>query len=160
MSFISVSEILMNKWQLLLSGFKRIETPRPKSSQVLEAYLKQRNCTAWTAFYVAQKDVENDLWGQSHFNFQVSKDCNYHVLRTGAYPFIKFHCTLRPRGQDLTVENHFYNFLKVINFGFPTLLYGLAGLLWANHRETVSIHGFEKPITLYFWYKETHDVGS
>lgn len=146
----------MKKWHLLLTLFKTFENPRPKSSQVLEAYLKQRNCTTWTAFYVAQADVENDLFGKSHFNFQVEHS-NYHVLRTGAYPFIKFHCSLRPSGQDLTLENHFYNFLKVINFGLPTLLYGIAGLLWANHTEKIAISGFQKPITLYFWYKETHD---
>ena len=41
----------------------------------------------------------------------------------------------------MTLENHFYNWLKVINFGFPTLLYGLAGLIWANHTEQVTVKG-------------------
>ena len=98
------------------------------------------------------EDVENDLWGLSHFNFQVDQ-VNYHVLRTGAHPFIKFHCTARKFDNSLWIENHFYNFLKVANFGFPCLLYGLAGLLWARHRETVHLSGYP-PITIYFWYPE------
>ena len=112
----------------------------PTSSLVLSSYLKQRNLPTWTAFYVPLCDVENDLWGQSHFNFEVDSQ-NYHILRTGAFPFIKFHCSARPKGQDLTFENHFYNFLKIANLGFPLLLYGIAGLIWANHIEKVKISG-------------------
>ena len=41
----------------------------------------------------------------------------------------------------MTLENHFYNGLKVINFGFPTFLYGLAGLIWANYTEQVTVKG-------------------
>ncbi len=152
---------MRSKFDLLISGLVRTSRnsskKKPKSSIVLETYLKNRNLTTWTAFYVPQCDVENDLWGKSHFNFQV-KESNYHVLRTGAYPFIKFHCTLRPK-EDLTFENHFYNVLKVANFGIPMLLYGIAGLIWANHQETVKIDGFP-PITIYFWYRETHDASS
>lgn len=125
----------------------------PKSSLVVEQYLKQRNLPSWTAFYVPKKDVENDLWGLSHFNYQVDK-INYHVLRTGAHPFIKFHCTARPKDNSLWIENHFYNFLKVANFGLPCVLYGFAGLIWANHRETVHLSGYPS-VTIYFWYPET-----
>ena len=99
------------------------------------------------------EDVENDLWGLSHFNYQVDK-INYHVLRTGAHPFIKFHCTARPKDNSLWIENHFYNFLKVANFGLPCVLYGFAGLIWANHRETVHLSGYPS-VTIYFWYPET-----
>ena len=112
----------------------------PKSSQVLRAYLLQRNLPSWTAFYVCQSAIENDLWGQSHFNFEVDST-NYHVLRTGAFPFVKFHCTARAKGQDLTLENWFYNVLKVVNFGFPCFLYGIAGLIWTSHQEEVKCEG-------------------
>ena len=114
--------------------------------------------------------ASNDLWGRSHFNFDVDGR-NYHVLRTGAFPFIKFHCSLRPK-QDLTLEDNFYRALKVINFGeskrtflneirnmtnhfsgIPTFLYGIAGLLWAKHTEEV--HTPQGKVTIYFWYKET-----
>ena len=149
------------KLKLLISGISLFKASAnssnvPKSSEVLRTYLKQRNLTSWTAFYVPRSEVENDLWAWSHFNFEVEK-ANYHILRTGAYPFIKFHCSRRPKGQDLSLENHFYNWLKVINFGFPCLLYGIAGLIWANHMEKVTVEGYP-PVTIYFWYKETHDL--
>lgn len=66
--------------------------------------------------YVPLCDVEDDLWGQSHFNFEVDGR-NYHVLRTGAFPFIKFHCSLRPWSDSLALEDSFYRVLKVINLG-------------------------------------------
>ena len=66
--------------------------------------------------YVPYCDVHNDLWGVSHFNFEVEKDINYHVLRTGAFPFIKFHCSRRP-WEDLKTENTLYCCLKIINLG-------------------------------------------
>ena len=37
--------------------------------------------------------------------------------------------------------------------GIPTFLYGLAGLLWAKHTETVRTP--QGPVTIYFWYKES-----
>ena len=77
---------------------------------------------------------------------------NYHVLRTGAFPFVKFHCTKRPV-QDLTLEDRFYLALKVLNFGLPTLVYGLAGLAWAKHTECITVD--DQQVTLFFWYKET-----
>jgi len=125
----------------------------PKSSDVLRNHLKQRNYPHWTAWYVPCCDVENDLWGESHFNFEVEKDINYHVLRTGAFPFIKFHCSKR-RWENLQTENILYCFLKIINLGIPTLLYGIAGLLWAKHTEIVHTSN-GRPITIYFWYPET-----
>ena len=102
--------------------------------------------------YVPYKDVQNDLWGRSHFNHEVD-GLNYHVLRTGAFPFVKFHCSKRPV-QDLRLEDAFYRALKVLNGGVPTLAYGLAGLLWAKHSEEVAVGGGES-LTVYFWYRET-----
>ena len=73
---------------------------------------------------------------------------NYHVLRNGTFfPFIKYHISKRPY-EDLRVEDIFYKLLKVLNFGFPTMMYGLAGLLMAKHTEGVMVEG--KAITIYF----------
>ena len=83
--------------------------------QLLSLQLKQRNYPEWTAWYVPYSDVNNDLFGKSHFNHQVD-GINYHVLRTGAFPLIKFHCSKRPY-QDLTIEDKFYLGLKILNFG-------------------------------------------
>jgi len=98
--------------------------------------------------------VRNDLWGKSHFNYKVA-DENYHILRTGAFPFIKFHCSKRPE-EDLRIEDTFYRILKVLNFGLPTLAYGLSGLVMATHIEKIKVA--EQEIDLYFWYRE--DRGS
>jgi len=116
--------------------------------------LKNAGLPHWTAFYVPRHQVCNDLWGWSHFNHEVD-GTNYHVLRTGAFPFVKFHCSKRPP-EDLRIEDAFYRVLKVLNLGLPTLAYGLAGLLMASHTEEVVVEGSR--ITLYFWYEE--DRGS
>ena len=55
--------------------------------------------------------------------------------------------------EDLSLEDNFYRLLKVLNFGLPTLLYGVAGLLWAKHTEIVALPCGNK-ITIYFWYRE------
>ncbi len=83
--------------------------------------------------------MRNDLWGKSHFNFDVDGR-NYQVqsyilegdmyisnylwhfalcqkvLRTGAFPFIKFHCSLKA-ASDLQLEDKFIGVLKILNFG-------------------------------------------
>ena len=86
--------------------------PKPNSSLVLREQLRQRRFPHWTAWYVPYCDVHNDLWGRSHFNLEVDGR-NYHVLRTGAFPFVKFHCSRRPPGHDLSLEDNFYRGLKV-----------------------------------------------
>jgi len=130
------------------------KTGLPKSSLVLSTMLSKSGLPYWTAWYVPRHQVVNDLWGQSHFNHAVDGE-NYHVLRTGAFPFIKFHCSKRPV-QDLRIEDKFYGLLKILNFGLPTLAYGLSGLLMAAHTEQIKVAG--QDIKLYFWYKE--DRGS
>lgn len=123
---------------------------RVKSSSVLTAYIRLRNYPEWTAFYMKRRGVINDQFGLSHFNFTID-GINYRVLRTGCYPFIKYHCSKAPVS-DLEMENRLYNFLKVINFGIPLLLYGITGLMFAKHVEHIVV--YEKKIELRFWYKE------
>lgn len=120
---------------------------RPKASEVLTNHLRQRNHPHWTSFLVRYRSVENDQFGESHFNWMVD-GVNYHILRTGCFPFIKYHCTQRPP-QDLQLENNFYRMLKVINLGIPTLAYGFGSWMLARHHRDVSMEN-GKCVRIYF----------
>ncbi|XP_004628850.1 uncharacterized protein C15orf61 homolog [Octodon degus] len=123
---------------------------KPRASEVLTRHLEQRRLPPWTSFCVPYRAVRNDQFGLSHFNWPV-QGANYHVLRTGCFPFIKYHCSRAP-WQDLAAQNRFFTALKVINFGIPTFLYGLGSWLFARVTETV--HTSYGPITIYFLNKE------
>ena len=88
---------------------------KPYASEVLTYYLKQREEPPWTSYFVKYASVENDQYGMSHFNWTVGNS-NYHILRTGCYPYMKYHCTRRPH-QDLSLEDHFFRIIKVLNLG-------------------------------------------
>ncbi|XP_053321461.1 uncharacterized protein C15orf61 homolog [Spea bombifrons] len=123
---------------------------RPNASEVLTQHLLQRNLPHWTSFCVKYSTVKNDQFALSNFNWNV-KGTNYHILRTGCFPFIKYHCS-RAAPQDLQLHNHLFTVLKAINLGIPTLMYGLGSWLFARVTETVpTSYG---PVTIYFLIKE------
>ncbi|XP_005180742.1 uncharacterized protein C15orf61 homolog [Musca domestica] len=129
---------------------------KPRASEVLTAYLKQCNEPPWTSYFVKLKDVENDQWGRSHFNWTLDSGANYHILRTACYPYLKYHCTKREI-QDLSLEDKFFRFLKIINLGLPMLFYGLAAIRLISHEEVVHLPTGDK-VSIYFLYAE--DKGS
>uniref|UniRef100_A0A672T0I9 Uncharacterized protein n=1 Tax=Sinocyclocheilus grahami TaxID=75366 RepID=A0A672T0I9_SINGR len=147
-SFIRKYQLQICKEQTILSfGTK---APRPAASEVLTCHLTQRALPPWTSFCVRYRDVINDQFGLSNFNWQV-QGANYHTLRTGAFPFIKYHCTKAPP-QNLEFENKFFGALKFINLGIPCLAYGLGSWMVVGGTETVQTSA--GPVTVYFAYKE------
>ncbi|KAF2356524.1 Protein of unknown function DUF4528 [Trinorchestia longiramus] len=108
---------------------------KPKSSLVLSTHLRQRGLPHWTSYFVKYRDITSDQRGLSHFNWQVDGE-NYHILRTGCWPYIKYHCTKRPH-EDLQLENNIFRAIKVINFGIPCLAYGVAACFLISCEEKI-----------------------
>ncbi|KAK2588636.1 hypothetical protein KPH14_006403 [Odynerus spinipes] len=127
---------------------------KPLASEVLTSYLLQINEPPWTSYFVKYADVVNDQRGMSHFNWPVGNS-NYHILRTGCFPYIKYHCTKRPR-QNLSFDDKFFKAIKILNLGIPTLAYGLAATLLIRHEEIVRTPRGD--VTIYFL--EPEDKGS
>ncbi|XP_014614303.1 PREDICTED: uncharacterized protein C15orf61 homolog isoform X1 [Polistes canadensis] len=127
---------------------------KPLASEVLTNYLLQTKEPPWTSYFVKYADVVNDQRGMSHFNWFLGNS-NYHVLRTGCFPYIKYHCTKRPK-QDLSTDDKFFKAIKILNLGIPTLMYGLAATFLIRHQETVKTS--RGNITIYFLLPE--DKGS
>jgi len=140
----------------LLTRITRTLSPRrdlPKASEVLSCHLRQRNFPPWTSFSIPYRNVRNDQLCLSHFNWAVD-GVNYHILRTGCFPFIKYHCTKRPY-EDLRVQNAFFTTLKLLNLGIPTLAYGVGSWLLVKHSEDVQTP--KGIVRIYFLIKEAAD---
>jgi hypothetical protein len=94
----------------------------PKASEVLNAYLKQQNYPPWTSYFVKQKDVINDQTNLTIFVNKLTEENRYLILRTGCFPFIKYHCTKIKRNElidekQIEFQNKFFNCIKVFNLG-------------------------------------------
>lgn len=127
---------------------------RPTASTVLSQHLRLCDLPPWTSYFVRYWDVVDDQRGRSHFNWCVDH-VNYHILRTGCFPYIKYHCSRRP-WQDLSLDNRVMGVIKVVNLGVPCLVYGLAAMCLIRHTQLVNTDAGSVPV--FFLYKE--DVGS
>uniref|UniRef100_T1J655 Uncharacterized protein n=1 Tax=Strigamia maritima TaxID=126957 RepID=T1J655_STRMM len=123
---------------------------KPKVSLVLTHHLKQRNFPPWTSYFVKKSSIANDQYGRSHFNWTVNGH-NYHILRTGCHPYIKYHCTKRPY-QNLKTEDWLFRIIKIINLGIPSFAYGIGAMLLIRHHE--DIHTPDGTVRIYFLYEE------
>ncbi|XP_063052603.1 uncharacterized protein C15orf61 homolog [Engraulis encrasicolus] len=128
----------------------RAKGGRPPASELLTCHLTQRKLPPWTSFSVRYSSIQNDQFGRSNFNWPV-QGANYQILRTGCFPFIKYHCTKAPP-QNLDFEDRFFGTLKVINLGIPCLAYGIGSWMMISASETVQTS--VGPVTVYFLYKE------
>lgn len=155
LSFLSemAKRRVVSSTEKILSWLPRYRS-RPKASEVLTEYLRQRRRPHWTSYFVRYKCVVNDQYGMSHFNWEVD-GVNYHVLRTGCFPFIKYHCSRRP-WQDLGLENKLFSTLKVLNLGVPTLAYGITACFLIKHEEVVSTSNGD--VMIYFLIPEEKDA--
>ncbi|XP_044763096.1 uncharacterized protein C15orf61-like isoform X1 [Coccinella septempunctata] len=154
MSLITSLRKLNSSVMKYIPNGKNVKRPKPTSSEVLTNYLLQCNEPPWTSYFVKYSNVIDDQWGKSHFNWTVGNS-NYHILRTGCYPYIKYHCTKRPK-EDLRFEDYFFRFIKVFNLGIPCLAYGCAAIFLITYKEIVETPGGN--VYIYFLYKE--DKGS
>ncbi|XP_047022351.1 uncharacterized protein C15orf61 isoform X1 [Helicoverpa zea] len=123
---------------------------KPTASEVLTAYLTQCKEPPWTSYFVKYSSVKNDQYGMSNFNWKVGSS-NYQILRTGCFPYIKYHCS-KKAAEDLSTSDKFMRAIKVVNLGIPCLLYGLAATQLIRHEEIV--HTSKGPVTIYFLIPE------
>lgn len=87
---------------------------KPLASEVLTAQLN--SSPYWTSYFVPYRSILNDQFAYSHFNWTNRHGVNYHILRIGCYPYIKYHCSRRSF-QDLSIEDRVYTILKCIILG-------------------------------------------
>ncbi|XP_059056636.1 uncharacterized protein C15orf61 homolog isoform X1 [Achroia grisella] len=125
-------------------------TSKPTSSEVLSSYLMQCNEPPWTSYFVKYRSVKDDQFGMSNFNWKVGNS-NYQILRTGCFPYMKYHCSKRIP-EDLELSDKFMRVIKIVNLGIPCLLYGLAATQLIKHKEIVYTN--KGPVTIYFLLPE------
>jgi hypothetical protein len=113
---------------MIYNIINRSRSNLPKASEVLNCYLKQENYPHWTAFFVKYKDVINDQFFLSTFINVTENNSSYLILRTGCFPFIKYHCSKIEKKdhidpESLKLQNNFFNIIKVTNFGIVFLFF-------------------------------------
>ncbi|CAK1598634.1 unnamed protein product [Parnassius mnemosyne] len=139
----------LNKFRRLIVSIAHYSS-KPTSSEVLTAYLVQCKEPPWTSYFVKYSSVKDDQFGMSNFNWKVGKS-NYQILRTGCFPYIKYHCS-KKEAEDLKSSDKFMRIIKIANLGIPCLLYGIAATILIKHSEVVSTR--KGPVTIYFLLPE------
>ena len=128
---------------------------RPRASSILTHHLAQ--CEArqqyWTSFFVPYRCLLDDHFAMSNFYFTTASGASYEILRTGCWPYIKYHCTRVKTTPDLTLTNATIRACKVALW-VACPLYGCAAffLLFSPKAGTIK---YEQPrAILYFLIDE------
>lgn len=113
---------------MIYTILNRSNAKLPKASEILNSYLRQQNYPHWTSYFVKYKDCVNDQFGLSYFiNTCDDPKWRYLILRTGCFPFMKYHCTrlnpdLEVDHAQIKFQNGFFNLIKLINLGLLNTL--------------------------------------
>lgn len=107
--------VLIKTVAFYFSEMFRTSKLKPTASEVLTCHLKQCNEPHWTSYFVKYKDVHDDQRGMSHFNWKAGNS-NYHILRTGCFPYVKYHCS-KHSYEDLTTSDRLIYVMKICNLG-------------------------------------------
>uniref|UniRef100_A0A0N4ZM91 Uncharacterized protein n=1 Tax=Parastrongyloides trichosuri TaxID=131310 RepID=A0A0N4ZM91_PARTI len=124
---------------------------RPKGSEILIDYIRQRDYPSWTSYFIPYRYIQDDHFGRKHYNFSVDGH-NYHILRVGAFPYIKYHCTKRPV-EDLSIEDKLFRLITIANLCIPCLIYGIAAVFLIRHTEFIKDTRTGKVIPIHFLIK-------
>ncbi|CAG9529870.1 unnamed protein product [Cercopithifilaria johnstoni] len=68
-------------YRFLINPFYR---HRPFASHIVKSYIQSRKYPTWTSFFLLYRDVQDDNFGDKHFNFNVDGH-NYCILRQLLY---------------------------------------------------------------------------
>lgn len=52
------------------------------------------------------------------------------------------------------MENKFYELIKILNLGIPTILYGIAAIFLIKHEEIVDVPETKSKVKIYFLIPE------
>lgn len=79
--------------------------------------------------YFQYSSVKDDQFGKSNFNWKVGKS-NYQILRTGCYPYIKYHCSKKEE-ENLNISDTVMRGIKVVNLGEWGICYTVGTCYWS-----------------------------
>jgi hypothetical protein len=127
-----------------------------RASEVLKLHLSTclSRDQSWTSYFVKYSDIYDDDFGKSNYDVLVG-DTNFQILRTGCWPYVKYHCTKTP-STDLQITDKVIRISKTL--AFPACIgYGVAAffLLRSPNHGSVQYKFGNRQVVLYFLLDES-----